>query len=44
VGRLKNECDGQDVKDKKNKVTIKNDFHLLLEVVSVFEVLEFKVS
>jgi hypothetical protein len=32
---------GKMSRTKKNEVTIENDFRLLLEVVSVFEVLEF---
>jgi hypothetical protein len=31
-------------KDEKNGVTIKSNFHLLLEVVRVFEILEFTIA
>jgi hypothetical protein len=31
-------------KDKKNKITIKSSLHLLLEVVHVFKVLEFRAA
>jgi hypothetical protein len=35
---------GKKFKDKKNVVTIESCFYLLLEVVSVFEVLEFTTT
>jgi hypothetical protein len=38
---MKNECDGRDVQGREKKVTIKSSLHLLLEVVHIFEVLEF---
>ncbi len=31
-------------KDKKNKITVENSLHLLLEVVHVFKVLEFTTT
>ncbi len=41
TGRWKNECDKQDVQGWEKKVIVESSLHLLLEVVCVFEVLEF---
>jgi hypothetical protein len=43
VGKKMNAMGGR-FKDVKNKVTIENCFHLLLEVMSIFEVLEFTTT
>jgi len=42
AGRRKNECDGVGCsRTRKNKVIVESNLHLLLEVVRIFEVLEF---
>jgi hypothetical protein len=44
VGKWKNECDKRDVQwQEKNEVIVESSLRLLLEVVRVFEVLEFTV-
>jgi hypothetical protein len=43
MGKWKNECDKWDVQGRKNGVTIENSLHLLLEVMCLFEVLEFTI-
>jgi hypothetical protein len=35
------ECDAWDVQGRKKRVTVENNLRLLLDVVHVFEVLEF---
>jgi hypothetical protein len=41
-GREKNEYNGQDVQGQKNEVIVENNLRLLLDVVHVFELMEFK--
>jgi hypothetical protein len=43
TGRWKNECDGQDVQGHEKWVIVESSLCLLLEVVRIFEVLEFIV-
>ncbi len=44
VGKKMNVTDGMFKDEKKKRVTIENNFCLLLEVVNVFKILEFKVT
>jgi len=44
VGKKMNVTDGMFKDEKKKRVTIENNFRLLLEVVNVFKILEFKVT
>jgi hypothetical protein len=42
--QVKNECNRRDIQRQKKKVTVENNLHLLLEVMSVVEVLDFIVT
>jgi hypothetical protein len=44
VGKKMNVTGGMFKDEKKKRVTIENNFRLLLEVVNVFKILEFKIT